>query len=316
MGRAFEYRKARKLKRWGNMARTFTRIGKEIDIAVKAGGPDPANNTRLRILIQNAKAENMPKENVERAIKRAISKDTSDYKEVVYEGYAPHGVAIVVEAATDNNTRTVANVRHAFTKFGGSLGTTGSLDFMFDRKCVFKINKPENFDPEEFELEMIDYGVDEIFEDEDGVINLYGPFDAYGNIQKFLEENKYDIVSGEFTRIPTDTKELTPEERADVDKILDKLDEDEDVTNVYHNIKEDEHKYSCKIENIIASLHPQTTMRGIITKDDFVAQLVEQLTLNQWVEGSSPSEVTESKPLTESRWLSFYRQNKTCRQAV
>ena len=239
MGRAFGYRKARKLKRWGNMARTFTRIGKEIDIAVKAGGPDPANNTRLRILIQNAKAENMPKENVERAIKRAISKDTSDYKEVVYEGYAPHGVAIVVEAATDNNTRTVANVRHAFTKFGGSLGTTGSLDFMFDRKCVFKINKPENFDPEEFELEMIDYGVDEIFEDEDGVINLYGPFDAYGNIQKFLEENKYDIVSGEFTRIPTDTKELTPEERADVDKILDKLDEDEDVTNVYHNIKED-----------------------------------------------------------------------------
>ena len=397
MGRAFEYRKARKLKRWGNMARTFTRIGKEIDIAVKAGGPDPANNTRLRILIQNAKAENMPKENVERAIKRAISKDTSDYKEITYEGYAPYGIAIVVEAATDNNTRTVANVRHAFTKFGGSLGTTGSLDFMFDRKCVFKINKPENFDPDEFELEMIDYGVDEIFEDEDGVINLYGSFDAYGNIQKYLEENKYDIVSGpdpanntrlriliqnakaenmpkenveraikraiskdtsdykeityegyapygiaivveaatdnntrtvanvrhaftkfggslgttgsldfmfdrkcvfkinkpenfdpdefelemidygvdeifededgvinlygsfdaygniqkyleenkydivsgEFTRIPTDTKELTPEQRAEVDKILDKLDEDDDVTNVYHNIKED-----------------------------------------------------------------------------
>ena len=216
MGRAFEYRKARKLKRWGNMARTFTRIGKEIDIAVKAGGPDPANNTRLRILIQNAKAENMPKENVERAIKRAISKDTSDYKEITYEGYAPYGIAIVVEAATDNNTRTVANVRHAFTKFGGSLGTTGSLDFMFDRKCVFKI-----------------------FEDEDGVINLYGSFDAYGNIQKYLEENKYDIVSGDFTRIPTDTKELTPDQRADVDKILDKLDEDDDVTNVYHNIKED-----------------------------------------------------------------------------
>ena len=193
------------------MARTFTRIGKEIDIAVKAGGPDPANNTRLRILIQNAKAENMPKENVERAIKRAISKDTSDYKEITYEGYAPYGIAIVVEAATDNNTRTVANVRHAFTKFGGSLGTTGSLDFMFD----------------------------EIFEDEDGVINLYGSFDAYGNIQKYLEENKYDIVSGEFTRIPTDTKELTPEQRAEVDKILDKLDEDDDVTNVYHNIKED-----------------------------------------------------------------------------
>ena len=207
------------------MARTFTRIGKEIDIAVKAGGPDPANNTRLRILIQNAKAENMPKENVERAIKRAVSKDTSDYKEIVYEGYAPYGIAIVVEAATDNNTRTVANVRHAFTKFGGSLGTTGSLDFLFERKCV--------------ELEMIDYGADEIFEDEEGIINIYGSFEAYGNIQKYLEEQQYDIVSGEFTRIPVDTKELTSEQRAEVDKILDKLDEDDDVTNVYHNIKED-----------------------------------------------------------------------------
>ena len=238
MGRAFEYRKARKLKRWGNMARTFTRIGKEIDIAVKAGGPDPANNTRLRILIQMPRLKICLKK-CRTGYQTSISKDTSDYKEITYEGYAPYGIAIVVEAATDNNTRTVANVRHAFTKFGGSLGTTGSLDFMFDRKCVFKINKPENFDPDEFELEMIDYGVDEIFEDEDGVINLYGSFDAYGNIQKYLEENKYDIVSGEFTRIPTDTKELTPEQRAEVDKILDKLDEDDDVTNVYHNIKED-----------------------------------------------------------------------------
>jgi len=220
------------------MARTFTRIGKEIDIAVKAGGPDPANNTRLRILIQNAKAENMPKENVERAIKRAVSKDTSDYKEVMYEGYAPHGIAIVVEAATDNNTRTVANVRHAFTKYGGSLGTTGSLDFLFERKCIFKINKPENFDIEEFELEMIDYGADEIFEEEEGIVVIYGPFESYGTIQKFLEDQKIDIVSGEFERIPMDTKELTPEQRAEVDKILDKLDEDEDVTNVYHNIKE------------------------------------------------------------------------------
>ena len=238
MGRAFEYRKARKLKRWGNMARTFTRIGKEIDIAVKAGGADPDNNTRLRILIQNAKAANMPKENVDRAIKRAVSKDTSDYKEIVYEGYAPHGIAIVIETATDNNTRTVANVRHAFSKYGGSLGTSGSLDFMFEHKCIFKIHKPANVDIDEFELEMIDYGADEIFEDEDNVINIYGPFEAYGNIQKFLEERKYDIVSGEFERIPTDTKELTEEQRADVDKILDKLDEDDDVTNVYHNIKE------------------------------------------------------------------------------
>ena len=220
------------------MARTFTRIGKEIDIAVKAGGADPDNNTRLRILIQNAKAANMPKENVDRAIKRAVSKDTSDYKEIVYEGYAPHGIAIVIETATDNNTRTVANVRHAFSKYGGSLGTSGSLDFMFEHKCIFKIHKPANVDIDEFELEMIDYGADEIFEDEDNVINIYGPFEAYGNIQKFLEERKYDIVSGEFERIPTDTKELTEEQRADVDKILDKLDEDDDVTNVYHNIKE------------------------------------------------------------------------------
>jgi YebC/PmpR family DNA-binding regulatory protein len=220
------------------MARTFTRIGKEIDIAVKAGGPDPDNNTRLRILVQNAKAANMPKENVERAIKRAVSKDTSDYKEIVYEGYAPHGIAIVVETATDNNTRTVANVRHAFSKYGGSLGTSGSLDFLFERKCFFKINRPAAFDIEEFELEMIDYGADEVFEDEDGVVNIYGSFEAYGNIQRFLEERSYDIVSGEFERIPTDTKELTDEQRADVDKILDKLDEDEDVTNVYHNIKE------------------------------------------------------------------------------
>ena len=238
MGRAFEYRKARKLKRWGNMARTFTRIGKEIDIAVKAGGPDPANNTRLRILIQNAKAENMPKENVERAIKRAVSKDTSDYKEIVYEGYAPFGIAVVVEAATDNNTRTVANVRHCFSKYGGSLGTTGSLDFLFERKCVFKITRPENFDLEEFELEMIDYGADEIFEDEENHVIIYGSFEAFGAIQKYLEDNHYEMVSGEFERIPLDTKELTEEQRETVDKLLEKLEEDDDVTNVYHNIKE------------------------------------------------------------------------------
>ena len=220
------------------MARTFTRIGKEIDIAVKAGGPDPANNTRLRILIQNAKAENMPKENVERAIKRAVSKDTSDYKEIVYEGYGPFGIAIVVETATDNNTRTVANVRHCFNKYGGSLGTTGSLDFLFDRKCVFKITRPENFDLEEFELEMIDYGADEIFEDEENHVIIYGAFESFGAIQKYLEDSKYEITSGEFERIPLDTKELTDEQRETVDKLLEKLEEDDDVTNVYHNIKE------------------------------------------------------------------------------
>lgn len=237
MGRAFEYRKARKMKRWGNMARTFTRIGKEIDIAVKAGGPDAANNTRLRVLIQNAKAANMPKENVERAIKRAVSRDTADYKEIVYEGYGPYGIAIVVETATDNNTRTVGNVRHYFSKYGGSLGTTGSLDFLFERKCIFKIKTPDAFNLEEFEFELIDFGADEIFEEE-GEVVIYGSFEAYGNIQKFLEENNYEIVSGEFERIPLDTKEVTEEQRAELDKLLDKFDEDEDVTNVFHNIKE------------------------------------------------------------------------------
>lgn len=237
MGRAFEYRKARKMKRWGNMARTFTRIGKEIDIAVKAGGSDPENNTRLRVLMQNAKAANMPKENVERAIKRAISKDTSDYKEIIYEGYGPHGIAIVVETATDNNIRTVGNVRHYFSKYGGSLGTSGCLDFLFERKCIFKINRPENFDLDEFELEIIDFGGDEIFEEDDQVI-IYGSFDAYGNIQKYLEDHNIEIVSGEFERIPLDTKELTEEQRLDIDKLLDKFDEDDDITNIFHNIKE------------------------------------------------------------------------------
>ena len=175
---------------------------------------------------------------LERAIKRAVSKDTSDYKEVVYEGYGPFGIAIVVETATDNNTRTVANVRHCFNKYGGSLGTTGSLDFLFERKCVFKITRPENFELEEFELEMIDYGADEIFEDEENHVIIYGAFEAFGTIQKFLEDNHYEMVSGEFERIPLDTKELTDEQRETVDKLLEKLEEDDDVTNVYHNIKE------------------------------------------------------------------------------
>ena len=238
MGRAFEFRKARKFKRWGNMARVFTKLGKEITIAAKQGGPEPENNPRLRVLMQNAKKENMPKENVERAIKRAVSKDFTDYKEMNYEGYGPFGIAIFVETATDNTTRTVANVRHCFNKYGGSLGTTGSLDFLFDRKCVFKITRPENFDLEEFELEMIDYGADEIFEDEENHVIIYGSFEAFGAIQKYLEDNHYEMVSGEFERIPLDTKELTEEQRESVDKLLEKLEEDDDVTNVYHNIKE------------------------------------------------------------------------------
>ncbi|MEQ8534352.1 MAG: YebC/PmpR family DNA-binding transcriptional regulator [Imperialibacter sp.] len=236
MGRAFEFRKARKFKRWGQMAKTFTRIGKDIVIAVKASGPDPSTNSRLRALIQNAKAANMPKDNIDRAIKRAISKEEKDYKEVVYEGYGPYGVAIVVETATDNPTRTVANVRHAFTKYGGSLGTSGCLDFLFDRKSVFKIVTPENVDLEELELEMIDLGVEEVEAEEENVV-LYGTFESYGAIQHYLEEKGYEIVNSEFERIPVDTKELTEEQEAEVQKIFEKFDEDDDVQSYFHNMK-------------------------------------------------------------------------------
>ena len=238
MGRAFEYRKARKMKRWGNMARVFTKIGKEIEIAVKAGGPDPSANTRLRVLIQNAKAENMPKENVERAIKRAVSKDTADYKEMVYEGYGPHGIAFLVETATDNTTRTVANVRACFNKCGGSLGTSGSVAFMFEHKCTFKFANSKGVDPEELELEMIDLGVDALDVDEENNITVEAPFDAYGQVQKFLEDNGFEIISGEFVRIPTDTKEVTAEQRESLEKLIEKLEEDDDVTNVYTTMAE------------------------------------------------------------------------------
>lgn len=237
MGRAFEYRKARKLKRWGNMSRTFTRLGKEITMVAKAGGPDPDANPRLRALMQNAKAANMPKDTVERAIKKATDKDASDYKEITYEGYGPFGIAIFVEAATDNNTRTVANVRSYFNKHNGSLGTQGSLSFLFDHKCVFKIKATEGMDVEELELELIDCGVDEVEPDEEEIV-LYGAFEDYSNIQKYLEDNGYEIVSSEFERIPNDLKEVTEEQRAAIDKLLEKLEEDEDVQNVFHNMKE------------------------------------------------------------------------------
>ena len=236
MGRAFEYRKARKMKRWGHMARVFTKLGKEIEMAVKAGGSDPSANTRLRILIQNAKAENMPKENVERAIKRATDKDAADYKEVVYEGYGPHGVAFLVETATDNTNRTVASVRLYFNKCGGSLGNSGSVAFMFEHKCVFKF-KAEGVDPEELELEMIDLGVDEFYVEEDG-ITVYAAYESFGAIQKWLDDQGYEIVSGEGVRIPTDTKELDAEAREAVEKLVEKLEEDEDVVNVYHTMAE------------------------------------------------------------------------------
>ena len=228
MGRAFEFRKARKLKRWGNMSRTFTRLGKEITIAAKAGGPDPDLNPRLRQLMQNAKAANMPKDTIERAIKKATDKDAGDYKEINYEGYGPHGIAIFVEAATDNNTRTVANVRSYFTKFGGSLGTQGSLTFLFDHKAVFKIAPKEGVSLDDLELEH----------DEDGHIVLYGAYEENSNIQKYLEDNGYEIISTEFERIPNDLKDVTPEQREKVEKLLERIEEDEDVQNVFHNMRE------------------------------------------------------------------------------
>lgn len=236
MGRAFEFRKARKMKRWGQMAKTFTRLGKDITMAVKDGGADPDTNSRLRALIQNAKAANMPKDNVERAIKKATDKDQGDYKETLFEGYAPHGIAIIVETATDNNNRTVANVRSYFTKCNGSLGTSGSVEFMFDHTCNFRIAS-EGIDIEELELELIDYGAEEVFEDEDGVI-IYAPFESYGSIQKALEEKSFEILSSGFERIPNVTKELEGEELADVEKLLEKLEEDDDVQQVYHNMTE------------------------------------------------------------------------------
>ena len=232
MGRAFEFRKGRKLKRWSAMAKTFTRIGKDIVMAIKEGGPNPETNSRLRAVMQNAKAANMPKENVERAIKRATDKDTENYKEVIFEGYGPHGIAFLIECATDNNNRTVANIRSYFNKCNGTLGTSGSVEFMFDHTCNFRIPADANRDLEEFELELIDYGIDEIFEDEDGVM-IYAPFESFGAIQKELESRNIEILSSGFDRIPQVTKELSETEQADVDKLLEKIEEDDDVHNVF-----------------------------------------------------------------------------------
>ena len=249
MGRAFEFRKERKLKRWGHMARTFTKLGKEITVAVKQGGPDVTGNPRLRALIAEARTEQMPKENIERAIKKATESKQGDFKEVVYEGYGPFGIAYLVETATDNTTRTVANVRSYFTKCGGTLGTSGSVSFMFDHKCVFRIKSKEGVDLEELELELIDYGVDELFEEEvedkDGNVSkeicIYGDYTSYGTIQKYIEDNGYELVSGGFERIPTtELKEVTPEQRATLDKLTGLLEDDEDVTKVYTTLKPEE----------------------------------------------------------------------------
>ena len=236
MGRAFEFRKARKMKRWSAMSKAFTRIGKDIVIAVKEGGPDPDSNSKLRAVIQNAKSVNMPKDNIERAIKRASDKSVGDYKEILFEGYGPSGIAILVETATDNNTRTVANIRSYFNKHNGNLGTSGSVAFMFDHTCNFKINK-ENIDIENLEFDLIDFGVEEVFE-EDTSILIYGPFESFGEIQKELESKKIEIISSGFDRIPNNLKEVSNEDRDENEKLLEKIENDDDVQNVFHNMKD------------------------------------------------------------------------------
>ena len=236
MGRAFEFRKTRKMKRWAAMSKAFTRIGKDIVMAVKEGGPNPSSNSRLRAVIQNAKAVNMPKDNIERAIKKASDKNSGDFKEVLFEGYAAYGIAILVETATDNNTRTVANIRSYFNKCNGNIGTSGSVEFMFDHSCNFRISS-EGIDTEELELEMIDFGVEEVFTDDDDIL-IYAPFESFGAIQKELESRSIQILSSSFERIPQITKELTKEQVADVEKLLEKIEEDDDVMNVYHTMKE------------------------------------------------------------------------------
>ena len=245
MGRAFEFRKERKMKRWANMAKTFTRIGREISIAVRDGGPDPVYNSRLRLAIQNAKAANMPKTNIENAIKKASSKDAEDYDEIVYEGYAPHGVAVIVETATNNIKRTVANVRHHFSKMNGSLGVSGSVDYMFNRKANFKVEATDSLDAEELELELIDFGLEEIKTERDeekelDLIVFTCNFEDFGNFQKALEERSIEVKESELIRIPTHTKKLEETQVEDVIKLIDKLEEDDDVLNVFHNMDMEE----------------------------------------------------------------------------
>lgn len=246
MGRAFEFRKARKMKRWGNMAKTFTRLGKQIAIAVKAGGPDPDTNATLRSIIATCKRENMPKDNIDRAIKNAMGKDQSEYKEVTYEGYGPHGVAVFVDTLTDNTTRTVADVRSVFNKFSGNLGTTGSLSFLFDHKCVFTFKKPADLDMDELILELIDLNVDDEFDEnydeekDETTISIYGDPKSYALIQNFLEEKKFEDIGGEFTYIPNDLKDVDEEQRATIDKMVERLEEFDDVQTVYTNMKPEE----------------------------------------------------------------------------
>ncbi len=242
MGRAFEYRKATKMKRWGHMARTFTKIGKQITIAVREGGPEPENNPHLRAIIANAKRENMPKDNIQRAIKNACDKDQSDYKNMTYEGYGPHGIAVFVDTLTDNPTRTVADVRSIFNKFSGNLGTMGSLAFLFDHKSVFSFHKKDGLDMDELILELIDFGVDDEYDEdeEENSITIYGDPKSFGQIQQYLEGNGFDVIGAEFTYIPNDLKEVTPEQRETIDKMVGLLEDFDDVQNVYTNMKPEE----------------------------------------------------------------------------
>ena len=239
MGRAFEYRKATKMKRWGHMARTFTKLGKQIAVAVKAGGPEPENNPTLRAIIATCKRENMPKDNIERAIKNACGKDQSDYKTMTYEGYGPHGVAIFVDTLTDNATRTVGDVRSVFNKFNGNLGTMGSLAYLFDHKAVFTIRKKEGVDMDELILDLIDYGVEDEFDEdsEENSVTIYGDPKCFAQIQKHLEENGFEVLAAELTYIPNDVKDVTPEERESIDKMVERLEDFDDVQTVYTNMK-------------------------------------------------------------------------------
>ncbi|MGV3598406.1 MAG: YebC/PmpR family DNA-binding transcriptional regulator [Bacteroidota bacterium] len=238
MGRAFEFRKGRKMKRWDQMSKAFTKYGKEISMAVKSGGPDPELNARLRVVIQNAKGVNMPKDRIEAAIKRASDKSEKDFEEIVYEGYGPKGVGIVIEAATDNPNRTVANIRSYFSRGGGELGKTGSLEFMFERLGLFTV-AAEGLDTDELELDLIDFGLQDIEKDEAEII-ITTSFADFGKMQKALEERNINIINAELQRIPTSYADVTAEDRAAIEKMLEKIEEDEDIQNVFHNMKPEE----------------------------------------------------------------------------
>ena len=235
MGRAFEYRRAAKEKRWGNMSRVFPKLGRMITVAAKEGGPDPDMNSKLRLAITAAKNANMPKDNIERAIKRAEGKDAETFDQVNYEGKGPHGILVYVECATDNTTRTIANVKSYFNKAGGSIAPSGSLDFLFDRKAVIEFQRPENFDREEFELEFIDFGLEELQEDGD-TLYAYGDYTEFGNLVNGFDEKGIEIAKAQLERIPTSPVEFTDDQMEDIQKMLDKLEDDEDVQNYFTNM--------------------------------------------------------------------------------